>query len=190
MKTHLFLLILLFVVTASFSQEKLEREYRIKQSEAPLKALEFVRGSFGNTRMKWYGEENLIGKAIEAKGKLEGSLYSIKFDTDGSLQDVEMVVSYQSLPESTRAAIEKQMDLNFSKYRIQKTQVQWLGEPKVLSSLIKKETPQGKHVINYEITLRGTKDRQTDYHEFLVDDSGGVIRRSKIIERNSHNLIY
>lgn len=190
MRTRILLLILTFAASAGYSQEKLEREYRIKESVVPLKALEFIAGNAGTAKMKWYGEENLNGKAIEAKGKLDGKLYSIKFNTDGNLQDVEMVVSFNNLPETTRAAIENQLALLFSKYRIQKTQVQWLGDPKVLSSLIKKEDTNGKYVINYEITLRGTKNRQTDYHEFLFNEKGDVIRSSKIIERNSHNLIY
>ncbi|SKB80821.1 hypothetical protein [Daejeonella lutea] len=190
MKTQLILLFLFFTVTSAFAQEKLEREYRIKQSEVPSKALDFVRSSFGTGKIKWYGEDNLSGKAIEAKGKQGGNLYSVKFNTAGDLQDVEVVVSFNNLPETTRKAIATQLDLNFSKYRIQKTQVQWLADSKVLSSLIRQEPAPGKHVINYEITVRGTKNRQTGYYEFLMDENGKVIRTSTIIERNSHNLIY
>lgn len=43
MKISLMILMLLFSITASYSQEKFEREYRIKQSEVPLKALEFLK---------------------------------------------------------------------------------------------------------------------------------------------------
>ncbi|MES3016874.1 MAG: hypothetical protein V4721_03800 [Bacteroidota bacterium] len=190
MKLTLSLLIFSFVVTAAFSQEKLEREYRIRQSDVPSIAIQFIQGSFGIAKIKWYGEENLTGKAIEAKTKLDGMLYSVKFDTSGALQDVEIVVDYNSLPENTQAAITKQLAAHFSKFRIQKTQIQWLSSPEVLSALIKKESVQGKHVINYEITLKGTKDGDTDYHEFLLSENGEVLRKSKIIERNSHNLIY
>jgi len=190
MKSCLILLILLITTTTGFSQEKLEREYRIKQCKVPLKALEFMRESFGSIGMKWYGEENLNGKNIEAKIKHNGMLFSVKFDTSGILQDVEMVVNYNTLPETTRATIEKQLVLLFSKYRIQKTQIQWLGNPKVLSSLIKRVNIQERHVVNYEITLEGRKESRTEYFEFLFNESGEVIRQSKIIQRNNHNLIY
>ncbi len=190
MKKPLFIFFLLFISAGSFSQEKLEREYRIKQDSVPSKALDFVHAAIGSAGIKWYGEDNLYGKAIEAKSKVEGRLYSIKFDIGGTLQDVEVLVDYNSLPQLTRDIIETQLKIEFSKYRVKKTQIQWLGEPTILSALIKKESPNGKPVVNYEITLKGTKDKRTEYYEFLINEGGEVIRISKIIERNSHNLIF
>ena len=81
MKRSFLLLTLLFHLTLAYSQNKSEREYRIKSSEVPAKALEYVESNFQDVRMKWYGEENLDGKAVEAKGKKQGNLYSVKFET-------------------------------------------------------------------------------------------------------------
>lgn len=190
MKKHLFLIFFLFQVSFSYSQEKLEREYRIKEAEVPALALQYVKSNFEGVRMKWYGEENLDGKAIEAKGKRDGKLYSVKFSTDGKLQDIEMVVRFNTIPENVKNAIEKNLEKRFSKFRIQKTQIQWVGEAEVLAELIKGTKISGSYVTNYEITLQGTIDRRTDYYEVLANYTGDLVRESKIVQRNKQNLIY
>ena len=190
MKTYLLLFIVLFNLTSVYSQDKLEREYRIKQSEVPAKALGFTEHSFPDVRMKWYGEDNLNGKAIEAKGKLQGKLYSIKFDTSGVLQDIEMVINFNTIPENIRLAIQKNLEDRFSKFRVQKTQIQWVGNMDDLAALVKGENVSGTYSTNYEITFQGTRDRRSDYYEVLSNDKGELIRESKIVQRNNHHLIY
>lgn len=190
MKSILATLLLFFTITNAFSQDKLEREYRIKQSDVPAKAVEFVKSSFDKVKIKWYGEENLDGKAIEAKGKYEGKLYSIKFDTNGVLQDIEMVINFSTIPENIRLKIERNLESRFSRFRVQKTQKQWLGNENDLKALAKGENASGAYSTNYEITLQGTKDRRTDYYEVLANDKGEIIRESKIVQRNNQHLIY
>ena len=190
MKKTLLLLLFLFKFSLAYSQDKLEREYRIKESEVPAKALDYVESNFKNVGMKWYGEENLNGKAIEAKGRLQGNLYSVKFSTDGDLEDVERVMDFNSIPQDVRYVIEKNLKSKFSKFKLQKTQIQWVGNMNDLAALIKGENVSGPYSTNYEITLRGTKDRLTDYYEILSNDKGELIRESKIVQRNNQNLIY
>lgn len=181
---------LLLTVASAYSQDKLEREYRIQPSQVPAKALEFTAAGFNEVKLKWYGEENLDGKAIEAKGKRDGTLYSIKFDTLGMVQDIEMVIRFHTIPEATRLNIEKDLASRFSKFNIQKTQKQWLGTPQVLRALARGENVNNEFKTNYEITLRGTKDRRTDYYEVLANDRGTIVRESKIVQRNNQHLIY
>ncbi len=190
MKTSLGILFLFFSITVAYSQDKLEREYRIKQSEVPATALEFIESTFENIQVKWYGEDNLNGKAIEAKGRYESKLYSIKFTTEGALQDVEVVIDFNTIPENVKTVIEKNLESRFSKIRIQKTQMQWLGSTADLKALIKGQKVTGTYSTNYEITLKGTKDRRTEYYEILSDYKGELIRESKILLRNNHHLIY
>lgn len=190
MKRPLLLLLLLFNLSFAYSQDKLEREYRIRESEVPAKALEYVKSIFQNASMKWYGEENLNGKAIEAKGRMQGKFYSVKFSIDGELQDIEQVRDFNSIPENVQIAIKGNLENRFSKFKLQKTQIQWVGNMNDLAALIKGEKVTGPYSTNYEITFRGTKDRLTDYFEILSNDKGELIRESKIVHRNNQNLIY
>lgn len=86
--------------------------------------MEFIESVFEDTKMKWYGEENIKGKAIEAKGRYQGTFYSVKFDTLGVLQDIEMLIDFGTVPENVRTLIEKNLANHFSRFRIQKTQIQ------------------------------------------------------------------
>lgn len=190
MRNLTILILLCISITEAFSQDKLEREYRIKPAQVPAKALEFIESSFRDVKIKWYGEENLQGKAIEAKGRRDGQLYSIKFDTNGALLDIEVVIRFNDIPEETRLQIEKDLGGRFTKYRIQKTQRQWLGSSADLKALAKGEAATGVYSTNYEISLQGTKGRRTDYFEVLANAQGEIVRESRIIQRNNQHLIY
>lgn len=156
----------------------------------PAKALEYVKSSFQNASMKWYGEENLDGKAIEAKGRMNGKFYSVKFNIKGELQDIEQVMDFSSIPEKVRIEIENSLKSRFSKFKLQKTQIQWVGNMIDLAALINGEKIKGAYSTNYEITFRGTKDGIIDYYEILSNDKGELIRESKIVLRSNQNLIY
>src|SRR5690606_31356945 len=138
MKNIWILLALLYSVKITYAQDgiknKYEREYSIKKSEVPLKANNFINETL-NGKVKWYGEENLKGKAIEAKGKKDKKLYSVKFDTLGNVQDVEVVVSFKSLSKEIQSKIQKELKGQFSSIKIIKTQIQWLGSQEVLKQL-------------------------------------------------------
>lgn len=190
MKAYITLIILLFNLAVAFSQVKSEREYRIKSSEVPAKAFDYVEANFKDVRMKWYGEENLDGKAVEAKGKKHGHLYSVKFNMSGDLEDIEMVIKFNSIPEDVRTAIEKNLGSRFSRYKLQKTQIQWLGDAAHLGALVRGENVTGFYTTNYEITFIGTKQGRTAYYEVLADHQGQIIRESRIVQRTNQNLIY
>jgi len=190
MKILLMILTLLFSVSAGYSQEKFEREYRIKESEVPQDALRFIERSFPDKKIKWYGEENLNGQSIEAKVKKDGNLFSVKFDTLGTIQDVEMLVKFRQLNEPVKQKIENELGAAFSKYKIQKVQIQWKGKDDALESLISNRKFDGKYVTNYELIVRGREGRHTEYYEFLFDRDGKLKERLTIIQRTDHHLIY
>ena len=191
MKIYLTVLMLLTTVSFSYSQSKLEREYRIKPSQVPLKALGFVDKSMPDVKVKWYWEENLQKKSIEAKGTRDGRLYSVEFDTLGVLQDVEVLVKYQSLPENTKVAIEESIGNRFVKFKIEKTQIQWVGDENVLMLLIKGEDiGQAAYITNYEIMIKGSRDGLTDFYEILLNENGEIKRVSKVLQRNDYHLIF
>lgn len=187
------LLALLFSIKTVNAQDsfknKFEREYSIKQSEVPLEASNFIKETL-NGKVKWYGEENLNGKAIEAKGKKEGKLYSVKFDTFGKIQDIEVVVNFKSLSEELKNRIQKELEQYFSSIKIIKTQIQWRGSQIVLKQLINKENTTEDYLTNYEIVIRGKENNRSEYYEILFNEQGKIIDKAKIIQKNDHHLIY
>lgn len=187
----LFLISLLSVsITIAYAQDKVEREYKIKPSQVPAKALDFVNSSFQQQKAKWYVEQSTKGKSIEAKIRKDGKLHSVEFDTTGLIQDVEVLVDYNSIPEALQKAIEISLNAEFSRFKIRKVQKQWTAAAADLHTLIKGEAPQGKYTTNYEIVITGRKDNHSDNYEVLFNEQGELMHQSRILESNNQHLLF
>jgi hypothetical protein len=183
------LALLLYSETTS-AQHKIEREYAIKSTQVPERALQFLKQIFDDQKIRWYVEESQTGRSIEAKIKRDGTIYSIEFDQSGNLQDIEKIIKFSSLPQKLRQAIEKTLETDFSRIKISKVQRQWTGPATTLRLLLAKKEPLEKYTTRYELVIRGTKDRSTSDYEVLVDDQGRLILTSKIIQKDNPHLIF
>lgn len=191
MKHSWLLIILFFSFNSAYSQNKFEKESRVKSSEVSTKAKSYVESIFPESnKIKWYLEENLDGMAIEAKVKANQTLYSIKFDTLGNLQDVEFIQSFAKLPEQVQEKVVRHFEENYDRHRIRKIQIQWIGDPELLRSAIMKETDNQEFEVNYEIEFRAKKNGENNSFEALFSENGELIKTDKIIPRNLNHLIY
>jgi len=182
------LALLLYPRTAS--AQKIEREYAIRTTQVPEQALKYVNQVFDERRTKWYAEESQKGRSIEAKVKQDGTIYSIEFDEDGKLQDIETLIRFRSLPEALQNAIMNSLEAEFSRIKIHKVQRQWTGPAETLQLLLAKKKPEEKYMTRYELVIRGNQDNRTSDYEVLVDDKGTLIRKSRIIQKDSPHLLF
>ena len=185
------ILISLFISSINVTgQKKYEREYDLKKENVPGMAITFMDSCCPNSKVKWYGEESLTGKTIEAKINYKGSLYSIEFDTSGYIQDVEKKIGLYDIPKNARLAIVKKLDSIFSKHKIEKVQVQWIASNQALYELIEKSNITLLHTINYEIVVKGKNENSTKMYEILFSSEGSILSVSEIVQRNTDNLDY
>ncbi|MFC5412892.1 hypothetical protein ACFPMF_26445 [Larkinella bovis] len=188
-----FLFSLIFVLSVaipSVAQKKYEREYTIKASAVPVKAMEFIRSVFKEAKIHWYGEESLTQTSIEAKFKASGKSYSIEFDPSGEVQDVEIGSSFKTIPSDTRAVLNEELSREFEKYKVVKTQIQWKANQRMLQQALLAETVPNAVQVRYELILKASKNRNTNYYEVLCEKNGKVVSIHEIIQRNTDNLIY
>ena len=93
MKRYRIYLILIGVfigINVASSQDKQEREHRIRKSQFPEKALEFIQQQLLDAkRIKYYKEIDGAKRSYEVKFKKDRLKYSVEFDEDGNLEDVE-----------------------------------------------------------------------------------------------------
>jgi hypothetical protein len=179
------------LLTLSVSgQEKYEREYRLAEEDIPAVALAFVDSCHFSKRIRWYGEESLMGPSIEAKVKENKIRHSIEFDTLGQIQDVELKIDWQKIPASARSQMEKYFTENFTKHRVVKVQRQWTGPPETLIALIRGESTQDPFITKYEVVLRGRTEAEQHDYEILFGGNGQFEKRSMIVHRNTDNLDY
>ncbi|WP_299211756.1 hypothetical protein [uncultured Aquimarina sp.] len=175
---------------SGYSQNKLEKEYRIKSSDVPKLALDFMTQGPFDKKIKWYAEESQDGNSIEAKTIYKNRKYSVEFDTEGNPQDVEQKIPFTSIPEDLRKQIQNSLDSIFTKSKVKKTQKQWVASRSTLISLINKKTVTENYNVNYELVIKGKKNRRYSYYELLYDYSGSLLRILKIVNANTDNLLY
>lgn len=189
---HIGLLVTLILsISLVYSQEKFERESRIKSSDVPKKASMYVKSIFPDAqKIKWYFEENLDGFANEAKVKQEGTIYSIKFDTLGNLQDIEFIEKFNKLPMQVQDKVESHLQEQYDRFRLKKVQIQWIGDADLLRSVLLDETKNGQYETNYEIEFVGRKDGNAQSYEILFNEEGEHLNTKKIITRNLNHLVY
>jgi len=172
------------------NQTKYEKEYRLDTSEVPKQVIKFVEPESLDTKVKWYYEVNNTGHSIEAKFKLQGSWYSIEFDTLGTLQDIEVEYKYSKLSKLLRERIDNQLKETFTKHKIKKLQISYTDSIQSFSQFIKLKRPRSLHQHGYEIVVKGKKSDSWALYELFFDSKGNKETISKIILDSSQHLVF
>lgn len=189
LKTSLFFLLAFVFHFTSFSQEKYESEKRITAQKVPAKSLNFIRSFAQNKKVRWYLEESLHTKSIEAKFKKNKRKFSVEFTTDGTLEDIEVSQKKGELPKNTMQTIKQQLSSNCSSFKIRKIQAQFLN----ITTKNKKVTPEkllATKPNNFEIVLSCKKNRKLNLYEYLFSYTGTLVSKTRIISKNAINLEY
>lgn len=172
------------------NQKKYEKEVRIEESEVPANALEFVNSMKISSKIKWYKEHGLKDTSFEAKTKYRGERLSIEFSDDGTFEDLEIQKSMEVVESEAYEEIREYFESELSKYSIKKIQFQYVGdEDDVLEFFLEGELEDDVK-LNYEIVISTKVDGSFTMFEFLFDDEGEFIRKSKIIQKMSDNIEY
>ena len=184
---------LLLVVWVSQGQYKYEREYRIKKSQFPAEAHAFIADQLQNARkIRYYRETDSTKVSYEAKFKLDKLHYSVEFDEQGQLEDIEILIREVDIPNDTFAAITDYLQNNFTKYRIRRIQQQY----PVNDSETVEETLRNAFqnlllpTIRYEIMVAGKKDSGFEDYEILFDYKGEFIKLRKSLPLNHDHILY
>lgn len=176
-------------VSAVFSQEKIEREYRIKSTEAPKKSQQIIKKWNFKKKVKWYVEESQDGKTFEAKVKHKSKKHSIEFTENGDLMDVEVMVRFKKLPKKIKKNIKKSLAKRFRKFKIEKTQIQYKGkEDDVYKEIFKLKTNRKKLEPLYELVIKGKTTGRYKLYELLLNKKGKILKELKFAEQNSDHL--
>lgn len=181
-------ILLLFVAASAGAQEKVEMEKRIRVDEVPLPAVEWLNDAYERARKtRWYFEETSGLQSYEAKLKWKGHLHSVEFDTAGVVQDIEITIEWQELPEKVQKNIISYLDSSFQKHRIQKIQEQWSGAPDDLEDLID-EREREDLTTRYEIYYYGKNASADEIWEGLFDAAGKILQERIVKLRPTDNL--
>lgn len=183
------LLLILFSIPLS-AQVKYEKESRMKESDVPGPAYEFINSLELDRKVRWYLEQGLERTTVEAKYKLDGSRHSIEFDRSGNLEDAEIEVDWGDMNESLKEKIIDQLCEDCWKVKIQKVQLQYTGDPQVILQMLKTGDKSGQYTLRYEIVMRCRTPNQTVRYEYLYSEDGEKLSRAEIVFQDATNLEY
>lgn len=183
---------ILFALTGFtlLAQDKTEVERNVSASEVPSVAQEWLHETYASThRLHWYLEISSGKTSYEAKFRHRGAWHSVEFGEDGALQDIEIIVGLNDLPETARRGMATYFDTTYTKHSIRKIQQQLTGPPEAVRAVIQDE-PAGEVTCRYEVEFYGKNHQSKALWEGLFDDQGQLQERRRIVLRPTDNLMY
>lgn len=189
-QSFLFIIILFAFYNAALSQVKFEQETRIKKKEVPESAIKFIEKFGFKKKIKWYKETNVNSSSIEAKTKFRKRKYSIEFDLNGNLEDLEIQIPSKEIPEKTAVNIFKNFKKNHLRYEVEKIQIQYSGDEESIVQKVIKGIDSKNVKTQYEIVIIAKIDKKFQKLEYLFSEQGDLIKSQKIILKNTDNLEY
>ena len=188
-KLLLFFSVVTISVLSTFSQEKFEKEYRIKATKVPKKSLKFIKNLDVQKKVRWYAEESQDGKTFEAKVKHNGHKYSIEFSEKGDIIDVEKTIQFSELTNKINRNISEGLAKRFQKFKIKKIQVQFSGHVnQQYSKIFKLVSNHAQVTILYELIVKGKTKKENSRFEILMNAEGEILKELKFKPSNSINL--
>ena len=190
--SKILLLVFLLFGAVTSAQNKYEREYRIKKSQFPEKALGYIQEKLEDARqIRFYKETDSTKVSFEAKFKKDRLKYSIEFDEEGALEDVEIIIKPVDIPNDVFKKINTYLQKEFIKFRIQKIQQQYpIGdndpETTVKNAFQNLMLPS----IKYELIVSGKKDKGYEQHEILFGSAGNFEKTRKSLPPNYDHVLY
>lgn len=187
-----FLIFFLLSASHAFSQNKYEREHRIKKSQFPQVALDFISSDLEHAkRIRYYKETDSAKVSYEAKFKKDRLKYSIEFDESGVLEDVEIEIKQVDIPNDVYAKLNAYLQKRFLKYRILKMQQQYpLLENDTETTLKNAFQNLMLPSIKYELMVAGKSDKNYEQFEILFDANGNFEKIRKSLPPNYDHILY
>lgn len=191
MRSSLLIFIFLYSPLIYSQGIKQEKEKHIREDQIPDKINEILSSILNDAKkVKYYQETDGDHDSYEVKFLLYENRYSVEFSNDSKLEDVEVIVSINSLNEVVKSNLNKYFDA-FDKYNIVKIQEQFqsdsISDLKVIKSVIEKEN---KIAPNYEIIAHVKENRKWQTFEILFDNDGNEISKRLVAKRSSDFILY
>lgn len=168
--------------------EKRERERKIGVREVPEHALRWLQEAHGlPKRLTWYQQMSDGEKIYEAKYNWQGDFYSVEFDAEGHIVNIEILRKWNKIPKKGREGMQAYFDSTYTRHKLQKAQVQYTGESAHLKTVFSDQI-DGRLTVRYELVYKGKDTNEHALWESLFDSEGHHMKRSKVILRPVDNI--
>lgn len=190
-KTLIFSLLVLPLIC--FSQSKNEKEIRVSKQNFPIQTF-LCLNEIPNTakRLRYYKETDNTNTSFEAKFKYKKKRYSVEFNEEGLLEDVEITINPKTIEVSILNNIKSYLNKNYKKYKLRKTQKQYVYNLETTPQLFVKSTITNTIMLkpNYEIIVEVKTDKSNMFIEFLFNRKGEFITKKRVKPASYLHVLY
>jgi hypothetical protein len=193
MKYKVIIPAILAMAQTVFAQNKYERESRIEQEQFPSKSYGLIQEYLQNAkRVRFYQETDSTKKSYEVKFKKGRLHYSVEFNEQGFLEDVEFKVKERDLPNATWDAIQHYLAKNHSNHRVKKIQQQYPArkgqsvEKTLYNAFQNLILPD----VNYELIFSAKEKNCFQEYEALFNADGNLIAIRKSFPPSYDHVLY
>lgn len=184
--------ILLMCATLIHAQKKQEQEFRIEKSQLPQALISQIEAHLVRVkRPRYYKEIDGEKTSFEVKFKKNQRFYSIEFDEQGVLEDIEFIIKADEISQPVFTTIRIHFKNTYGKYHIKKLQRQYPNTGDAFDDLLQnafQNLPLPS--VHYEIII-STKEK-TGYatYEILFDAKGNHLLTRKVVNVNYDHVLY
>nr|WP_297786260.1 hypothetical protein [uncultured Allomuricauda sp.] len=177
----------------TYAQNKYERESRIDKDDFPSSSFVLIEDYLEDAkRIRFYQETDSIKKSYEAKFKKGRLHYSVEFNENGKLEDVEFKIKERDIPNDTWSTIQFYLNENHAKCRVKKIQQQYpvQKEQSVEKTLHNAFQNLILPEVNYELVFSAKESNGFQEYEALFDSEGQLIRIRKSFPPSYDHVLY
>ncbi|NNC62379.1 MAG: hypothetical protein HKO11_08570 [Eudoraea sp.] len=194
MKYSILILALSFLCCSpTFAQAKYEREFRIRKSQFPQNALEQIEDQIKDARrLRFYKEIDSATISFEAKFKKDRLHYSVEFNSEGELEDIEVLIKEVDIPTDVFASVSDYLKGNCLNFKIRRLQQQYPVTEKQKMGKVIRDAFQNLILpyINYEMVVFCKTAAGREEYEYLFNSEGVFISRRKSLPPNYDHILY
>lgn len=191
MKYKILILILFCGCNTLLAQVKHEREFRIKKKEFPSAAHDLLKDKVvAAKKLKYYKEIDSLKISYEAKFRKDKLWYSIEFNEEGVLEDIEISIKAIDVPNETYKAIQNYLSTNFISFKIKKIQQQYTAKDSIDATFKNAFQNLMLPSVNYELVVDAKKERGYEQFEILFNAEGTFLKIRKSLPPNYDHVLY
>ncbi|WP_318310593.1 hypothetical protein [Flagellimonas crocea] len=185
--------LILGIAQITSAQNKYERESRIDKDDFPNASYLLIEDYLEDAkRVRFYQETDSTKKSYEAKFKKGRLHYSVEFDQEGKLEDVEFKIKERDIPNDTWGTIQFYLNENHKKPRVKKIQQQY---PVRVGQSIEKTLHNAFQnlilpEVNYELIFSTKESDGFHEYEALFDSEGQLIQIRKSFPPSYDHVLY
>lgn len=175
------------------AQTKNEKEERIGIDKFPKESIMIIQNLPNNCKMlKFYKETDNDRQSFEAKFKYKKKRYSLEFNKEGKVEDIEVQIKFRTIDNKAKLAIRQYLENNFKRHKVVKVQRQYVLDKNINPNTEIKNILEDNSAIlpNYEIIAEVKTESTRDLREFLFSHSGKLLNVRIVNPSSYEHVLY